>query len=153
MATVYISQEHSELVKNLTSNSKNNPSIFKTNMHLFIFSALLGENLDGKYNQYQVKNQGNEIPDRIFLNNQMDSAVYLLALHAKKNGDILREKNENECWKIVEQYAEHGFQEMKNWFIDSPGTSEVDVILNKIKQEATSLLAETKEIDTSKIEF
>lgn len=155
MATIYISQEFSELVKTLSTNNipETGQPVFKTNMHLAIFSALLGQSLDEHYRNYSVKNQGSEIPERIFTNNQMDSAVYLLALQAKKDGEILREKNDNESWKITEQYAECGFREMKNWFLDSPGSSEVDVILNKMKEEAVSLLEHEGEIDTDKIEF
>lgn len=155
MATVYISQEFSELVKTLSTNSipETGLTVFKTNMHLTVFSALLGQSLDENYRNCSVKNQGSEIPERIFINNQMDSAVYLLALHAKKDGDILREKNDNESWKITEQHAEYGFKEMRNWFLDSPGSSEVDVILNKMKEEAVSLLEQEGEIDPDKIEF
>ncbi|HIO97781.1 MAG TPA: hypothetical protein EYG71_07635 [Leucothrix sp.] len=155
MATVYISQKFSGLVEMLSKNnvSETGQPVFKTNMHLTIFSSLLGQNLDGDYSRYTVKNQGSEIPERIFIHNQMDSAVYLLALHAKKDGDILREKNDNESWKITEQYAECGFKELNNWFLDSPGSSEVDVILNKMKEEAVSLLEQEGEIDPDKIEF
>lgn len=155
MATIYISQEFSELVKILSKNniSETGLSVFKTNMHLTVFSALLGQSLDEDYSCYIVKNQGSEIPERIFINNQMDSAVYLLALHAKKDGDILREKNDNESWKITEQYAERGFKELNNWFLDRPGSSEVDVILNKMKEVAVSLLEEDEEIDINEIKF
>ncbi|MBJ6610741.1 MAG: hypothetical protein JG718_10315 [Candidatus Thiothrix moscowensis] len=155
MATVYISQEYSSLVDLLASQSTQEAGqpIFKTNMDLFVFAALLGQNLDENHEIFKVKNAGKEIPDRIFTNNNMDGAIYLLALHAKKNGDILREVNDSQCWKIVEQYAAHGFQEIRNWFLDAPGSSEVDVILNKMKEEARALITEEGEIDTSKITF
>lgn len=155
MATVYISQEHSVLVDRLASKNTHDASqpIFKTNMDLFILAALLGQSIDDKHLNYKVENQGNEIPERIFVNNQMDSAVYLLALHSKKNADILRDQNSSECWRISEQYAEHGFQEIRNWFLDNPGSSEVDVILNKMKEQAAKFITEDGAIDTNKIKL
>lgn len=155
MATVYISQEHSDLVDLLASQptQETSQSVFKTNMDLFVLAALIGQNLDENPEKYKVKSQGKEIPDRIFINNNMDGVAYLLALHAKKDGNILREANDSQCWKIAEQYAAHGLQEIRNWLLDSPGSSEVDVILNKMKEEAKSLITDEGTIDTSKVVF
>ena len=146
MATVYISREHSNIPEALVR------SAFDTNMDLMVFSAMLGTSLDDNYQRYKVELQGNEINEGTFINSNKEGVVFLTGLVAKQDGDILREENNNECWKIFEQYAECGFQEMKNWFIDSPGVDKVDLILNKMKLEAKKHI-QADDIDTSRISF
>ena len=109
-----------------------------------------------------MKNEGHmeyekayEIPQRVFENNEADAYVYLCALQDQKSGDIFREKNENECWKIFESYANSGLEIIGNWLLDSPGdTDGVDTILNKMKTITADLIDKDEvKIDLNKLEI
>ena len=142
MATVYIDQKYADMVSELsaykTSFSGKTRSIFSTNMQLMVMAAMIGYDVAGEEELYPVSAKGNEIGDHIFKNNNMDGVAYLIALHKSKDGEILREKNENEVWRIFESYANRGFEEINSWFaLDGVSDPEhVETLLNKMKEQA-----------------
>ncbi len=136
MATVYTPNKYKDLAERLGKRQipGSDRPIFTTYMHLMVFAAMVGY-MEREKTELDAKNRGGEIGDHIFVNNNMDGAAYLLAIHDEKNGDILREKNDNDCWKIIEQYSAKGFEIINNWMIQNPGdTDGVDTLLNKLKE-------------------
>lgn len=126
--------------------------IFPSYRELMVFSAMVGFHNDKKSS---VIDRAFEIPQRVFESNEADAYVYLCALQDQKDGDIFREKNENECWKIFECYANSGLEIIDNWLLDSPGdTDGVDTILNEIKTLAANLInREETKADLNTLEF
>lgn len=126
--------------------------IFSNYMELMVFAAMVGFH-HGKKNP--VTDRAFEIPQRVFESNEADAYVYLCALQDQKDGDIFREKNENECWKIFESYANAGLEIIDNWLLDSPGdTDGVDTILNEMKTIAAGLIDKDEiKADLDTLEF
>ncbi|RVU83643.1 hypothetical protein EOL70_15055 [Leucothrix sargassi] len=150
-ATVYISSTHSNIPEALVQDSSK--SIFKTNMDLMVFAAMVGASKGVNYKKFNIESQGKEVNESVFLNSKKEGVVYLTALVAEKNGDILREENNSNCWKIFENFAESGFQEINNWLLDSPGLDRVDLLLGKMKQEARKHVVDDEDIDLSSVSF
>jgi dnd system-associated protein 4 len=126
--------------------------IFSSYWELMVFAAMVGFHHSQKIS---VNEKAYEIPQRVFENNEADAYVYLCALQDQKSGDIFREKNENECWKIFESYANSGLEIIGNWLLDSPGdTDGVDTILNKMKTITADLIDKDEvKIDLNKLEI
>lgn len=160
MATVYIDQKYADLVNELsthrTFSSGKTKTIFGTNMHLMVLAAMIGYQVAEEAEIDPVSSKGNEIGAHIFRNNNMDGVAYLMALHKTKDGDVLREKNENEVWKIFETYANRGFEEMNTWFtLDGVSDPEhVETLLNKMKEVAQkSISINPNSVDLNSVEF
>jgi len=118
---------------------------------LMVFSAMIGFHNNKKI---PVNDRAFEIPQRVFESNEADAYVYLCALQDQKEGEIFREKNENECWKIFESYANSGLEIIDTWLLDSPGDIDgVDTILNEMKKVAAQLMESDSEIDPSGVTF
>jgi dnd system-associated protein 4 len=126
--------------------------IFTSYWELMVFAAMVGFHY-GKNDP--VSDKGFDIKQETFENNKADTYVYLCALQDQKSGDIFREKNDNECWKIFESYANSGLEIIDNWLIDSPGDIDgVDTILNEMKKVAAELIdTEELSIDLEALEF
>jgi dnd system-associated protein 4 len=106
---------------------------------LIIFSAMVGFHF-GKNSP--VIDKAYEIPQRVFETNESDVYIYLCALQHQKSGDIFREQNENECWKIFESYANSGLGIIDDWLMESPGDIDgVETILNKMKVIAAEIIS------------
>jgi dnd system-associated protein 4 len=156
MATVYLPNKYLDLSKRLVSTNlkDTDKSVFPTYMHLSIFAAMVGYHIGKNSDKEEKFEKGNEISDRIYTSNQMDGFTFLLALQHTKDGDILRENKEKECWEILEQYAAVGLEEINNWMIDNPSDiNGVETILNKLKLVATEILDDDDETDLSDINF
>jgi dnd system-associated protein 4 len=119
---------------------------------LMVFSAMIGFHFGEKS---KVIDKSNEIKQETFENTQSDIYVYLCALQDQKSGEIFRECNENECWKIFESYANSGLEIIDNWLLDTPGDIDgVDTILNEMKKTAAELLnSDESEVDLGGLEF
>ena len=145
MPTVYLPAQFKERIEQLAAtnypDARGRP-VFSTNMHLMEFAAMVGRASNRNVSELSEFAKGNEINEGVFVNNHKDGVAYLLALHEAKTGDILRDKNENECWKVIEKYAYLGLMEIDQWLLDRPADSHgVDTILAKMK-EAAELLVE-----------
>src|SRR5688500_7149337 len=82
-------------------------SLFPTIRDVMCFAAVLGF-------QTQVRRplseSTNEVDSRIWGNSsQAMDLVYLIALAAEKDGEVLREENEDKMIQIFEEYAQGGF--------------------------------------------
>lgn len=153
MATVYLPAEHKELAERLakTATEKGGKSIFTTYMHVMVFAAMVGHS---KNERRKVNNRGTEIDDSIFANHNLDGTAFLLALHELKDGDILRDTRDNECWRIIEEYAAAGLDEIENWFHDAPSdTDGVDTLLARMKERASDLVSEDDSQITPDVDF
>lgn len=144
MATVFFPVEYKGLVERLGPKgvtSLDGKTTFSSYMHLMVFAAFVGKRLVDSELNIEMGGGTNEVGDHVFTNNNLDGVAYLLALHEKKSGDILREKHEVECWKVLERYAAQGIKEINEWMLDRPtDTTGVDTILARMKLEAEGIL-------------
>ena len=156
MPNVYVDAEFSELSERLAKKKTSlaGKNIFPTYMHLVVFAALIGQGLEKDWKKSRVTNRGPEISDQIFSNHQLDGVAYLLALHATRDGEILREKSDDDVWNIIQGYAAIGYKEIEKWLLDAPSdTDGVDTILNRIKDKAYGIFGESALPDSTNITF
>lgn len=112
-------------------------SIFKTNIDLTVFAAMVGFS---RSRLVELKERTNEIPERVFVNQNIDGLVYLVAVLHEKSGDMLRERNESAAWQIFEQYANGGMEVIREVFAENPNDFDgVSSLLSFIKEEAILL--------------
>ena len=138
MASVYFDKIYSERVQQLASekDERTGRSIFSSFFSLMTFAAMVGRNCKDSCDNVKVEHRVNEIPDRIFIANNLDGIAYLLALEATRGGEILRDGNESDLWKYLENFAMLGMQEIDLWLKDKPLLKAQDVILHFMKIEA-----------------
>jgi dnd system-associated protein 4 len=154
MAQVSRDKKYSQLAERLVDKETRfcGQKIFPSYRELMVFAAMVGFHYDKKR---PVNDKGFEIKQETFENNKADTYVYLCALQDQKSADIFREKNDNECWKVFESYANSGLEIIDNWLIDSPGDIDgVDTILNEMKKIAAEMI-DTEELspDLEALEF
>ncbi len=154
MAQIWRDKKHTALAERLVDKETIycSQKILPTLRELMVLSAMVGFHHDKKRT---VEDKGYEIPQRIFENNESDAYVYLCALQDQKSGEIFRECNENDCWKIFESYANSGLEIIDNWLLDATGDIDgVDTILNEMKKTAAELLnSDESEVDLGGLEF
>ncbi len=154
MAQIWRDKKYAQLAERLVEKETSfcSQKILPSYRELMVLAAMVGFHY-GKKNT--VEERGFEIPQRVFESNESDAYVYLCALQDQKSAEIFREKNENECWKIFESYANAGLEIINNWLLDSPGDIDgVDTILNEMKKVAADTI-EKQELgtDLNKLEF
>lgn len=155
MATIYISNAHKSLAERLARNPTGvaEKAIFPTYMHLIAFAAMVGY-ANGKCSPVDAKDRGPEIEDQVFERHQVDGLVYLLALATTEDGSILREDRINEAWRLIESYAEGGFETIQQWLLDVPGDVDgVDALLSRITEVAAEKARVITEALQPRIEF
>jgi dnd system-associated protein 4 len=156
MATVYIPLKYKELAERLAKRETTigQKPIFKTYMHLFVFASMVGYSLGKKEALNNSKERGPEIEDRIFANYKLEGLAYLMALHETKNAEILRETNDNDCWRIIESYAAAGFKIIDDWLLHAATDIDgVSTLLIKIKEEAAKSIRSSNPEAMPEIEF
>lgn len=148
MAGIWRDEKYSVLAKRLVDIETKycGQKILPSYRDLMVFSAMVGFHF-GKSNP--VTEKAFEIPQRVFESNDSDVYIYLCALQDQKTGDIFREKNDNECWRIFESYANAGLGIIDDWLMGSPGDIDgVETILNRMKDIATEII-NTEEIPSN----
>lgn len=134
MPSIFRDAKYNELADRLALNalSSTGQRLFDTFMDLMIFAAAIGFS-SGK--RIPLETKGLEIREVTFENNQKDGLIYLLALINTKDGNILRDENSAECWKIFEEYANGGMQILDN-YLNSKATDidGVDSLINLLKE-------------------
>ncbi|MFI3194251.1 MAG: hypothetical protein QX195_00385 [Methylococcaceae bacterium] len=126
--------------------------IFSSYLELVIFAAMVGF-YENKKKAVDYKD-ALEVRQSTFENQNMDAYVYLCALQDQKSGEIFRENNDAECWKIFESYANAGLEIISNWLLDSPGDIDgVETILNEMKTIAASMKSFDDSPNPHEIEF
>lgn len=121
MRAVKRSQKFEDLVKKLAvdENPVSKKSIFPTIRELMCFAAVLGFENDRRS---KLQDATNDTEGRIFLNSQQSlDLIYLIALAAEKDGEILREENEDRMIQVFEEYAQGGFEILEQWMKEKPG--------------------------------
>ncbi|WP_428100519.1 hypothetical protein [Candidatus Rariloculus sp.] len=139
MAIIYISDAHKDVAERLARDSTTiaDKSIFPTYMHLMAFAAMVGY-ANGTSCPVDPKDRGPEVDEQVFARHEMDGLVYLLALEATEDCDILRAGKVNEAWRLIESYAEGGFKIIQQWLLDAPGDVDgVDALLSRITEIAS----------------
>ena len=146
MRSVRRSKQHESLVRLLaeTNHPDSARPIFPTMRELLCFAAVLGFERDKKES---LDATTMEIDGRTFENHQQSlDLIYLLALADKKDAEVLREDNEDQCLGIFEQYAEGGFQEIATWLKERPEDEYGDdAILAALQKRG--FLGEARDVD------
>ena len=153
MAQIWRDKQYTQLAERLVEKETRycGQKIFPSYRELLVFAAMVGFHHDKKS---MVNEKGFDIPQRIFESNESDAYIYLCALQDQKSGEIFREKNDNECWKIFESYANSGLEIINNWLLDSPGDIDgVDTILNEMKKVAAEMIHSIESVDPHDIKF
>jgi dnd system-associated protein 4 len=155
MPTVYFDKVFTARVTELCEikNEITKKSIFDTNLDFMIFAAMIGRKFNESTEDVKVEKGNKEIPDRIFKNMDKDSIVYLLALDAEKNGEILRGDDDNKLWKYIENYAYLGCQEIEKWIAERVGHDLEDILLEQIKQIALTIEENNLDVNDPDIAF
>lgn len=154
MAQIWRDKKYSQLSERLVEKETGycGQKILPTYRELMVFAAMIGFH----YSKCTPVNERDlEIPQRVFENNDSDAYVYLCALQDQKSGEIFREKNDNECWRIFESYANAGLEIIDNWLLDSPGDIDgVDTLLNEMKKVAAEIIGTEETVpDLNALEF
>jgi len=139
MAQIWRDKKYSALADRLVSKETGycGHHIFPSFRELLVFSAMVGFHYGKKS---IVKDKAFEVPQRVFETSDSDVYVYLCSLQDQKSGEIFREKNETECWRIFESYANSGLEIINNWLLDTPGDIDgVNTILNEMKKVSADL--------------
>jgi dnd system-associated protein 4 len=93
-------------------------NIFHTIRELMCFAAVLGFEYDRRGT---LDSTTKIVEGDIFVNNQQSlDLIYLIALAAEKDGEILREENEEKMYQIFEEYAQGGFEILEQWMKEKP---------------------------------
>ena len=155
MATIYISNAHRDVAERLARKPTSiaRKPIFPTYMHLITFAAMVGYSGKEKI-PVEARDRGPEIYQEVFERNGLDGLVYLLALDDERDGSVLKEKRENECWRFIESYAEAGFAIIQQWLLDAPGdTDGVDALMSRITEAAAGKTKDVTEPLQPQVEF
>ena len=153
MATIYKSNQFKELAERLGRNDTKiaGKKVFQTYMHLVIFAAMVGY---CEKSSHAVKERGPEVEDGVFTRHNQDGLVYLIGLDNEKDGDVLSEVRETECWRTIESYAEGGFRIIEQWLLDRPSdTDGVETILARMIEVASEKVKEDTEQLTPEVIF
>lgn len=141
MSAVIIDDQFASIVDKLSTatDPATRARTFDTNMDLMVFAAMIGWD-SGRGPAEAEKRSGLEINDATFENRRFDGAVYLTALQHQRSGEILRDTNDVECWRIFEGYARTGFAIIDQWLMDNPSdASGVDTLIAAMKRRAVAL--------------
>ena len=71
--------------------------------------------------------------------------IFLIALHEKKDMDILRSENVDEAIEIFEKYCNGGLSILMGWFSDY--RNEPSILLNKLLENEANLGTELLDLD------
>lgn len=95
-------------------------SLFPTIREFLCFAALLG--YSEKRRVPLDKDKGVEdVSYQQFERGDVDDLIYLIALSATKDPEILKDGRESECAEIFEEYANGGMEIIKDWILQSGG--------------------------------
>jgi len=134
MRAVRRSEEFENLVQRLgnTEHPITKKSLFPTIRDVTCFAAILGFENDARK---QLSSSTNEVDARIWSNSQQAlDLLYLIALASEKNGEILKDENEEQMIQIFEEYAQGGFEIIEQWMTESSFDQNGDqALLNAFK--------------------
>jgi len=147
MASVYLPLKYKAVTDSLVQKRElTDTAIFGNNMLLMSFTAMVGHAYSDEGHELGDFERGTEVPVDVFENNKREGLAYLLALHEERDGEILREGNEGDCWEIIQKYAHIGIQVIEQWRQDRPTDLDgVDTLLFHMKTEAHKLIAEEED--------
>lgn len=99
-------------------------SIFPTIRELMCFAAVLGFENDKRK---KLQHDTNDVDARnVEKSQQTQDLIYLIALAAEKDAEILRDDNEEQMYQIFEEYAEGGFEILEQWMREKPDDAHGD---------------------------
>jgi len=147
MATFYLPEDQRDLINALYGSSE---KPFATMYEVAIFAAMVAVD-DDRFDPLDASERGQEIPERIFADNDKLGLVFVLAASHAGDSDVLSDERYDEVWRIFEGYAKSGLSLIEGWRQENPtDESGLDTLLEKINTKARALLHEDgskKDID------
>lgn len=120
MRAIKRSQKFEDLVRKLADvhHPTTGKSVFPTIRELVCFAAILGFENDRRK---KLQNDTNDVDARnVEKSQQTQDLIYLIALAVEKDVEILRDENEEQMYRIFEEYAEGGFEILELWMREKP---------------------------------
>ena len=134
MSTVHTAQEFGQLIEDLKRDCG-----FGHNYDVFKLAAAVGYN-KGVFKPLSSREKSGDIGFDTLKRARLDGLIYLFALAHKKDPIVLKEGDDNqslrEVLKIIEGYANGGFQIINGWVVDNPSRPIVDLIEERTLAEA-----------------
>ena len=134
MSTVHTAQEYGQLIEDLKRECG-----FSHNYDVFKLAAAIGYN-KGSFKPLASREKSGEIGFDTLKRARLDGLIYLFALAHNKDPMVLKAGDDNqslrEVLKVMEGYANAGFQIINGWVIDNPSRPVVDLIEEQTLAEA-----------------
>lgn len=153
-ANINRSRVHEEMVQRL-SNRKlpgANRNLFPTIREFLCFAALLGYSENRKVPL--DRSEGVEdVSYQQFERGDAEDLIYLIALGHTKNPEVLRDGEEGTCAEIFEEFANGGFEIIRDWLLRSGGEYPDRAIIEGLKELGYIDANEVAPEDLSSISF
>lgn len=150
-------ERHQHIVSHLFEKKlrkANDQPMFATKRDLLCFAAVLG---------YEMQRKGameakaiDFVDPRPFENSQEAmNLLYLLGLAVTKDGDSLRDENDDKLVSIFEEYADGGLAVLKEWMAETPTDPDGDraILVALQKHGFLSVKNESAESVVADVEF
>ena len=138
MATFYLPENQRELIASLFGAERP----FSTMYDVAIFAAMVAVDQD-RYDELKTDERGQEIADRIFVQNDRHGLIYMLALAHENSSEVLSEERGDDLWRIFEGYAKAGLGIIEGWLQDNPIDLRDKTFIAKITEKAKKLNGRT----------
>ncbi len=147
------SRVHEDMVQRLavTKLPGSDRTLFPTIRELLCFAAMLGYS-EGRRIPLDRSDGIEDVSYQQFERGDAEDLIYLLALAETKNPDILKDGEESKCAEIFEEYANGGFQILRDSMLCSGGEYPDRDILELLKKSGY-LNIEDSEPDIEGITF
>ena len=148
MATFYLPDNQRELISNLFGAERP----FSTMYDVAIFAAMVAVDSD-RFDSLESDERGQEIADRIFIQNDRHGLIYMLALAHENSSDVLSDERGDDIWRIFEGYAKAGLGIIEGWLQDNPIDLGDKTLIAKITEKAKILNIKTASDSKVEIDF
>lgn len=140
------------LVERLAKNNVDgHRPLFQYIKDLMVFAALVGYTNNEKKPLDSTKDT---IPITLhtYSSDEKDSFIYLLALMEKEDAICLKDDNIQDSVQVFEAYCNAGLDIIDKWFLQYPGKTEIDTILEGIyaqiiRNEAANISVSSEDIE------
>ena len=148
MATFYLPENQRALIGNLFGAEKP----FSTMYDVAIFAAMVAIDSD-RFDPLESDERGQEIADRIFIQNDRHGLIYMLALAHENSSVVLSDERGDDIWRIFEGYAKAGLGIIEGWLQDNPVDVGDKILIAKITEKAKLINKKTAAAQPVEIDF
>ena len=147
------SRVHEDMVQSLAMEKMGDAerTLFPTIRELLCFAALLGFS-EGRRVPLDRTEGVEDVSYQQFERGDAEDLIYLLALAETKDPNVLKDGNESECAQIFEEYANGGFEVIKDVLLKSGGEYPDKEIMAYLREKGY-LLEDENDADLTKVSF